>query len=201
MADGPRIRVMGSTGAGKTIAARSIAAAMGVPFLELDNINWYPTQPMYRRERSNEESASMLAEFLAANDAWVIEGSYRRFSGPALEVATEAALLEPRLYRRAWRLAKRWWVGRRGLTGGDDASVRAFLELQWWAVWGSRYARKSRVETLEASGVPWTHLRTNAEIRAYLERFPGAWENFERDVERGKREPEAVISGRRPPSP
>ena len=113
--DRPRIRVMGSTGAGKTTAARAIASALGVPFLELDNINWYPTQPMYQRERPDEESAAMLAEFLTANDAWVIEGGYRRWSGPALKVATEAALLEPPLYRRVWRLWKRWWVGHRGL--------------------------------------------------------------------------------------
>ena len=47
MSDGPRIRVMGSTGAGKTTAARSIAAALGVPVLELDSVHWHPTQPMY----------------------------------------------------------------------------------------------------------------------------------------------------------
>jgi adenylate kinase family enzyme len=39
---------MGSPGAGKTTTARPIAAAMGRPFLETDDIHWSLPQPMYQ---------------------------------------------------------------------------------------------------------------------------------------------------------
>ena len=195
--DGPRLRVMGSTGSGKTTAGRAIAAALGVPFLELDNIHWHMVQPMYSTHRSHEECAALLQEFLDANPAWVMDGSYGRWSQAALDAATEAVLIELPLHRRLWRLWGRWRVGRRGLQGGDDAMLSSLLWLFRWAVWGSRHGLKRRLERLRARGIRWTFCRTDAELRAYLARYPGATARFDEDVRRGKREPEAIISGRR----
>ena len=100
-------------------------------------------------------------------------------------------------HRRLWRLWGRWWVGRRGLQGGDDAMLSSLLWLFQWAVWGGRHGPRRRLERLRASGIRWTFCRTDAELRAYLARYPGATERFDADVRRGKREPEAIISGRR----
>ena len=196
-ADGPRLRVMGSSGGGKTTAGRAIAAALGVPFLELDNIHWHMVIPMYSTYRSPEECAALLQEFLDANPAWVMDGSYMSWSQAAMDRATEAVLIELPLYRRLWRLWGRWWVGRRGLQGGDDAMLSSNFWLLRWAVWGSRHGPKRRLERLRAAGIPLTICRSDAELRAYLARYPGATERFDEDVRRGKREPEAVISGRR----
>ena len=195
--DGPRIRILGSTGSGKTTAGRAIAAALGVPFLELDNIHWHMVQPMYSTHRSPEECAALLQEFLDANPAWVMDGSYTRWTQAAMDRATEAVVIALPLYRRLWRLWGRWWVGRRGWQGGDDAMLSSTLWLFQWAAWGSRHSLKRRMGQLRASGVPWTLCRTNAQLRAYLARYPGATERFDHDVRRGKREAEAVISGRR----
>ena len=195
--DGPRLRVMGSTGSGKTTAGRAIAAALGVPFLELDNVFWHMVQPMYSTNRSDDECRAILHEFLEANPAWVMDGGYTRWSQAAMDRATEAVVIEIPLYRRLWRLWGRWWVGRRGLQGGDDAMLSSTFWLFRWAVWGSRHGFKRRMERLRAGGVPWTLCRTNAQLRAYLARYPGATERFDEDVRRGKREAEAVISGRR----
>lgn len=195
--DGPRLRILGSTGSGKTTAGRAIAAALGVPFLELDNVYWHMVQPMYSTNRSDEECAALLQDFLDANPAWVMDGSYGRWSQAALDAATEAVLIELPLHRRLWRLWGRWWVGRRGLQGGDDAMLSSAFWLFRWAVWGSRHGLKRRLERLRASGIPWTLCRTDAQLRACLARYPGATQRFDEDVRRGKREPEAVISGRR----
>ena len=195
--DGPRLRVLGSTGSGKTTAGRAIAASLGVPFLELDNVFWHMVQPMYSTNRSDDECRAILHEFLDANPAWVMDGSYTRWSQAAMDRATEAVLIELPLYRRLWRLWGRWWVGRRGLQGGDDAMLSSTIWLFRWAAWGSRHSFKRRQERLRASGVPWTLCRTNAQLRAYLARYPGATQRFDEDVRRGKREAEAVISGRR----
>lgn len=194
---GPRLRVMGSTGSGKTTAGRAIAAALGVPFLELDNVFWHMVQPMYSTNRSDDECRAILHEFLETNPAWVMDGNYTRWSQAAMDQATDAVLFDLPLHRRLWRLWGRWWVGRRGLQGGDGAMLSSTVWLFHWAAWGSRHSHKRRMERLRASGVPWTLCRTNAQLRAFLARYPGATEGFDEDVRRGKREAEAVISGRR----
>ena len=195
--DGPRLRVMGSPGGSKTTAGRAIAAALGVPFLELDNIYWHMVQPMYSTYRSAEECAALLQEFLDANSAWVMDGSYMRWSQAAMGLATEAVLIDLPLLRRLWMLWRRWWVGRCGLQGGDDAHLSSTIELFYWVAWKSRHHPKRRLERLRAAGIPLTICRTDAELHAYLARYPGATERFDEDVRRGKREAEAVISGRR----
>ena len=195
--NGPRLRIMGSSGGGKTTAGRAIAAALGVPFLELDNIHWHMVQPMYSTYRSPDECAALLQEFLDANPAWIMDGSYMSWSQAAMDRATDAVLIELPLLRRLWRLWRRWWVGRRGLRGGDDAHISSTIELFYWVAWKSRHHAKRRLERLRAAGVPLTICRSNAELRAYLARYPGATERFDEDVRRGKREAEAVISGRR----
>ena len=195
--DGPRIRVLGSSGSGKTTAGRAIAASLSVPFLELDNVFWYASDPMYQRSRPEEECRQALSGFLRANTAWVIDGSYGAWSGEALEQATELALLEAPLPRRVLRLFRRWWVGRRGLKGGDDATLLSFLQLVRWTAWTARKRPRERLETVRASGLPWTYCRSDEGADTYLARFPGALEHFRDDVRHGHREPEAVISGRR----
>ena len=123
MADGPRIRIWGGTGCGKTTAARAIAEAKDVPMLELDNVFWHPTQPMYERYRTEDEAGVLLREFLDRHDAWVIDGNYSDWSHEANARATEFILIELPRPLRVWRLFRRWWVGRRRLRGGDDASL------------------------------------------------------------------------------
>jgi len=66
-----RISVVGNSGSGKTTLAARIAAALGIPHLELDAVfhqaDW---QPLPR-----EEFRAAVREFAAA-DAWVIDGNY-----------------------------------------------------------------------------------------------------------------------------
>ena len=195
--DRPRLRILGESGGGKTTAGRAIAASLGVPFLELDNIHWHMVQPMYSTYRSPEECAALLQAFLDENPAWVMDGSYSRWSQAAMDAATEGVLIELPLLRRMWRLWRRWWVGRRGLQGGDDARISSMIGLLYWVTWKGRHSRKRKLERLRAAGIPVTVCRTDAELRAYLAHYPGATARFDEDVRRGKREAEAVISGRR----
>jgi adenylate kinase family enzyme len=71
-----RIWVRGNSGSGKTTLARQLAAALGVPHLELDGVFHQPGwQPL-----PDEEFRARVAEFVAA-DAWVVDGNYRTALG------------------------------------------------------------------------------------------------------------------------
>ncbi len=67
----PRVLLVGMMGAGKTTVGRRLAAALGVPFIELDSIfhqpDWEDLPLDDFRERVTEASSA---------EAWVIDGNY-----------------------------------------------------------------------------------------------------------------------------
>jgi adenylate kinase family enzyme len=68
-----RISVVGNSGSGKTTLAARLAAALGVPHLELDSVFHLPGwQP-----RPAEEFRAIVSGF-TAGDAWVVDGNYSK---------------------------------------------------------------------------------------------------------------------------
>ena len=68
-----RVSVVGSAGSGKTTFGRALAAAMDVPFLELDSVFHLPGW----QELPDDAFRARVAEFTeAAADGWVIDGNY-----------------------------------------------------------------------------------------------------------------------------
>jgi len=69
-----RIVVFGTSGSGKTTMARRLAAALSLPMVELDRINW---QPGWRGLNTDDpaEFARRVAA-ATAGDAWVCDGNY-----------------------------------------------------------------------------------------------------------------------------
>lgn len=63
--------MVGNTGSGKTRLSRALAAALDVPYLELDSVfhqpGWEPAEPAEFRRR--------VSEFTAAS-GWVVDGNY-----------------------------------------------------------------------------------------------------------------------------
>ena len=66
-----RFSVVGNSGSGKTTVARALAAAAGIPHLELDSVfhqpGWQPLDTAEFRKR--------VADF-TSGQAWVVDGNY-----------------------------------------------------------------------------------------------------------------------------
>jgi adenylate kinase family enzyme len=62
---------VGSTGSGKTTFARALASILGVPRVELDELNWGPNWMPF-------DDATFRKRVAAATsgDAWVVDGNY-----------------------------------------------------------------------------------------------------------------------------
>ncbi|MCU0881651.1 MAG: hypothetical protein MUF14_03165 [Hyphomonadaceae bacterium] len=69
-----RIAVIGTSGSGKSTFASRLAQARGVPFIELDLINWRPGWHD-RAEREPEAFKADVAEALAQPE-WTLAGNY-----------------------------------------------------------------------------------------------------------------------------
>jgi adenylate kinase family enzyme len=113
-----RISVVGNSGSGKTTLAAGLAAALGVPHLELDSVYHLPGwQP-----RPADEFRAVVEDFIAG-DAWVVDGNYSKVRDLIWRRADTVVWLDPprsavmrQLLRRTLgRMARRTelWNGNR----------------------------------------------------------------------------------------
>jgi adenylate kinase family enzyme len=106
---GPRIVVVGTTGAGKSTLARKLSHLLDVPHVELDALSWeagWVTAPT--------EVFRQRVEDALAGDAWVVDGNYGNVRDLVWPKATAVVWLDHPLRVVAWRLFRR--TLRRSLT-------------------------------------------------------------------------------------
>ena len=87
----PRILIYGNAGSGKTTMATSVARALGIPHLDLDDITW--SAVAVRKPLA--ASVAELELFVAARPDWVIEGCYGDLIAAALPHCTDLRFLNP----------------------------------------------------------------------------------------------------------
>jgi adenylate kinase family enzyme len=132
--DMARVVVIGTSCAGKTTFARSLARILIFPHIELDALHWLPNWT----ERSVDEFRTLTAQALS-QDCWVIDGNYT--IDLTWSRATTVIWLNysfPIVLWRALTRTLRRAVTREVLFAGNRESLRmAFLSREsilWWVV-------------------------------------------------------------------
>jgi adenylate kinase family enzyme len=149
----PRVRILvvGTSGAGKTTIARRIAAAVGVPHVELDALHWGPGWQALTSTDPDEFVRRVSAAIAA--DAWVVDGNYGAVRGLIWSRATHLVWLD---YDRSvimYRVIRRSIiraVDRTELWAGNKEDWRHWFRpshpIRWaWATWRRR---RSELEEL-----------------------------------------------------
>lgn len=165
-----RVAVVGTSGSGKTTLARAVAAAMGVPHVELDALFHQPGWS----ERPAEAFREDVAEAVAA-DGWVVDGNYgTRLGALVLDAADTVIWLDfPRWFvtQRIVRRTVRRVVTREELWNGNREPWTNLYardprrNVVLWA-WTTHAANRARYEA--ALDDRWVRLRTPAEARSWL---------------------------------
>ncbi len=101
---------MGTTGSGKTTVGRRIAEALGVPFIEMDALNWGPNWT----ERPLEVFRDELAEAISG-PSWVLDGNYSKVRDVYLPRVSTVVWLDYPFLVNFWQLLTR--TLRRGIKG------------------------------------------------------------------------------------
>ncbi len=163
---GRRIHVVGNTSAGKSTLATQLAATLGVPFVELDALNWLPGW-VGLNATDPEEFEHRIAE-ATRGDGWVVAGSYSTFSEKVfwdrLETVVWLDLPLPLvLYRvvtrswRRWRAKELLWGTNYERFFPQLAVWRKEDSLVWWAV--TQQKRKRRAMLAKMADPRWAHIR------------------------------------------
>jgi hypothetical protein len=170
---GPRVLVVGTSGAGKSVLAARLARALGGPHVELDAFQHGPGWS----QRSVEELRERTASAIAGQDVWVVDGNYGDVRDLLWPQATTLVWLDyPRavVMSRVVRRSVVRVVTRRELWNGNRSDWRRWGDPDHpirWAL-STHAANRSKYETLLA--LPeWSHLevvrlRRPADAKALL---------------------------------
>ncbi|MEY2566866.1 MAG: hypothetical protein QOE35_1395 [Actinomycetota bacterium] len=172
-----RVSVVGNAGSGKTRLARAIAAALGVPHVELDAIHhlpdWEPIDPDRFLARVRET---------ASTDGWVIDGNYRTVvvDGPVWERAQVVVWLDlPRraVMRQVIARTLRRTVRREELWNGNREPLSNLWSwdpyksiIRWsWTQHGKYVQRfESAMASPEFAHLTFVRLRSHREAEAWV---------------------------------
>ena len=139
-----RINVIGTSAAGKTMLAATLADLLGVRHVELDALHWEANWTEVAPEVMRERVAAAIA-----GDAWVVDGNYSVVRDLIWARAEAIVWLDLPLRTILWRFAvrtSRRIIGREELWNGNRERLRTQLasrdSLLLWIL--STYRRRRR---------------------------------------------------------
>lgn len=168
-----KIAVIGYSGSGKSTLARKLGERFGIPVLHLDQIQFTPGW----QERDREEGLDMVQKFMDGQEAWIIDGTYKKFlQERRLREADVILFLDlSRLscLRRACARQIRYH-GRVREDMADGCIERMDLEFFWWLLWKGRTGKRKRgfEEIIAQYPEKTVRLRSQRDIDRYLEGLP-----------------------------
>lgn len=162
---GTRIHIMGDSCAGKSTLGKRLAKALGVPFVDMDALNWLPNWVALSAVDPGEFERRL--QEATADKGWVVAGSYTRFAQrvmwPRVETIIWLDLPRPLLVRRVIARSWRRYRTKELLWGTNYEQFWPQLmvwrkeSLVWWIVTQYRRRRQQLVHMM--SDPRWAHIR------------------------------------------
>ena len=178
-----RIAVVGKSGSGKTTLARAIAGQLGIPFIELDAINW---QPGWRALNADDPvELGRRVDQATQAESWVLDGNYGSALGTLVPgkashlvwLDYDRAVVMARVIRRSFHRAfngTELWPG----TGNRErwqSWLHASHPIRWaWSTWARRRAQyEAMISDPSLSHLRVIRLRHPREAASVLSRLQG----------------------------
>jgi len=163
---GRRILIYGSSCSGKSTLGQELADHLGVPFVELDAINWLPG--WVGLDKTDPDELVLRFNAATSGEGWVAAGSYTRYAQASFWPRLDSLvfldlprwLLIVRVIRRSWvrwRTKELLWGTNTESFWKQLAFWRGEDSLIWW-IWNN--FDKRRMQVSETEGDPrWRHIR------------------------------------------
>jgi adenylate kinase family enzyme len=161
---GTRICILGPSNSGKSTLAASIARALDLEAVHLDQLFHLPDSDW--RPRPEDEFLALHAQAIA-RDRWVMDGNYTKCLPQRMARATGLILLEVSTLTSLLRYVRRTLLQRArhgGLAGGRDSIKWDMIR---HIVVTTRGDRSRHAEMFQRIGIPKLHLASLREIAAF----------------------------------
>jgi adenylate kinase family enzyme len=169
-----RITVKGTSGAGKTTVARTLAGHLGLAYVELDELHHGPN---WTEATAEELQAKVRAFMESAPDGWVVDGNYERKLGELVVSAADTVVwldlpLRVALTRVTRRTIRRIRLGEELWSGNRESWRGGFFGWESMFVWTIRsHLRHRRARAGRLARHPnlrVVRLRSAREVESYL---------------------------------
>lgn len=164
-----KIQIIGYAGSGKSTLAQKLGEIIGAPVLHLDSTHFYGDW----QERTVEEQAQIVRDFMAANDSWIMDGNYtsvatERFTMTDMTIFLDFARIP--CYLAAYKRSRKFrGKPRPDLPCGEkfDKSFR-----RWLLIDGRTKERKQKhLDNLNATSGQRVILKNRKETRKFVQEF------------------------------
>ena len=168
-----KIQIIGYSGSGKSTLARELGEIAGIPVLHLDSTHFYGDW----QERTADEQAAIVRDFMAANDSWVIDGNYTSVATERFALTDMTIFMDfNRLFCffSAYRRSRKY----RGQTRPDLGMIEKFdRSFRRWILIDSRKKafRQKVLSNLNATSGQKVVLKNRRQVRKFVEQFANTY--------------------------
>ena len=164
-----KIQIIGYSGSGKSTLARELGEIANIPVLHLDSTHFYGDW----QERTADEQAAIVRDFIAANDSWVIDGNYTSVATERFALTDMTIFMDfNRLFCffSAYRRSRKY----RGKTRPDLGMIEKFdRSFRRWILIDSRKKafRQKVLHNLNSTSGQKVVLKNRRQVRKFVEQF------------------------------
>ena len=127
-----KVYIIGSVASGKTTLAKKLSSLLNIPWYELDDVV-YSRLPNGDVKRLNEERDCIFNQ-IVSSEKWIIEGVYRECFKGGFDTADIIIFLNTSLYKRNYRIFKRWVYQKLKLEkSGYIPTIKMLLLMYRWS--------------------------------------------------------------------
>lgn len=162
-----RIHIIGSVGSGKSTLARRLSEMLGIPYFELDNVVWRRTEN--GDVRNSPERRNKLLQDITESETWIIEGVHFEWVGCGFERADRIIFLDTPIYKRNYRILKRYVIQRLGIEEGNyKQSLKMLKRMYGWNYGFEKEDRHLILQKLEVYRDKLVFLKDNTDLKKVI---------------------------------
>ena len=141
-----KIQIIGYSGSGKSTLAKKLGLFYNIPYLHLDNVQFYGDW----QERTLEEQNEIVNKFIQENNNWVIDGNYSKVSPIRFEISDITIFLNYNRFYCYKKCKERYKLHKDSPRESCPCKEKFDLEFKKWILFNGRtkQRRKKHIENL-----------------------------------------------------
>lgn len=129
-----KIQIIGYSGSGKSTLAKKLGLFYNIPYLHLDNVQFYGDW----QERTLEQQNEIVDKFLQENNSWVIDGNYSKVSPIRFEISDITIFLNYNRFYCYKKCKERYKLHKDSPRESCPCKEKLDLEFKKWILFNGR---------------------------------------------------------------